>query len=142
MTPADWFKDTLERAVSTFILFGVTLLAAGSAVDMSFAHQVATAGIAAVLVVVSNALPGLNFSSQNPFFDVLQRAAKSSVQAGFAILVAAGSGWLDVSVWQGAGMAALAAGAAVIKGWIALRIHPAETITPASLVTPASVGSA
>lgn len=138
MTPADWLKDTFERAVSTFVLFGATLLAAGSAVDMSFAHQMATAGIAAVLVVVSNALPGLNFSSSNPFFDVMQRAAKSSLQAGVAIVVAAGSGWIDVSVWQGAGMAGLAAGAAVIKGWIATRIHPAETITPASLVKPAA----
>lgn len=128
-----WVLDTGERAVSTFIGFAVTLLVAGQAIDMSFAHQLATAGVAAVWVVILNAFPSLNFSyAPDTLQDVLARAGKSFIQASGALLVAAGSGWYVASVWQSAGIAGGAAAWAVIKSWLASR-RPNSTVTPASV---------
>lgn len=132
MNLSTWIKDTAERVVSTFIGFALTLLAAGDALDMSIPHQLATAGVASIFVVVMNALPSLNFSyAPGTVQDILARAAKSFLQAAVALLVAAGSGWLDASVWQAAGVAGVAAAAAILKSWIASR-RPANTVTPAS----------
>jgi hypothetical protein len=137
MTFQLWLKDTLERALSTFVLFGLTLLAGGAALDISFAHQMATAGLAAAFVVVKQAFEAGNPPSfPNPYLDALARAGWSFVQAAFAVLVAAGSGWLDVSVWQGAIVAGVAAAASVLKGLIAVKAQP-DTITPASFAKAA-----
>lgn len=137
MTFRLWLKDTLERSLSTFVLFGLTLLAAGQALDISFAHQMATAGIAAVFVVVKQAAAAGNLPSfSNPYFDALARAGFSFIQAALAVLIAAGSGWIDTSIWQGALVAGVAAAASVLKGAIAVKAQP-DTITPASLAKAA-----
>lgn len=136
MTPALWLKDVFEKSLSTFLLFGVTLLAAGTQVDISFAHTLATAGVAAVFVVVLNAIPSLALPASPPWMDVAGRAAKSFLQALIAIVVAAGSGWLDVSVWQAGLIAGIAAAASVIKGSLAIRAVP-DSISPASLAKAA-----
>lgn len=132
MTFSLWLKDVFEKSLSTFVLFAVTLLAAGQAIDMSFAHELATAGIATVFVVVFNAIPALALPVTPPWADVAGRAAKSFLQASIALVIAAGSGWVDVSVWQGALVAGVAAAAAVVKGALAVKAVP-NSISPASL---------
>jgi hypothetical protein len=44
--------------------------------------------------------------------DILTRAVKTAIQSGLAIVVAAGTNFVDVSVWKAAGVAA---GAALIS---------------------------
>jgi hypothetical protein len=46
------------------------------------------------------------------YTDIAARAAKTAAQSGLAVLVAAGTGYLDASVWKAAG---IAAGAAAIS---------------------------
>lgn len=132
MTPGLWLQDVFEKALSTFVLFALTLVVAGQAIDMSFPHELATAGLATVWVVVFNAIPALALPQSPPWMDVAGRAAKSFLQAALALVVAAGSGWLNVSVWQGALVAGAAAAATVLKGAIAVKVAP-NTISPASL---------
>lgn len=137
MTFKLWLKDTFERAASTFVLFGLTLLAGGAALDISIAHQMATAGVAAAFVVVKQAMfAGNPPSFPNPYLDALARAGWSFGQAVIGVFVAAGSGWIDVSVWQAGLVAGVAAAASVLKGVIAIKRSPA-TITPASLAKAA-----
>lgn len=134
MTLSAWLADTFERAASTFIQFALTLLIGGQALDISFAHQLATAGIAAFFVVVLNALPSLNFSfAPDSLQDMLARAAKSFVQAMLAVVVAAGSGWISVTMWQTALVAGVVAAATIVKAWLATHMKQ-PTLTPASVV--------
>lgn len=137
MTLQLWLKDTLERAVSTFVLFALTLLAAGTQVDLSFAHTLATAGVATVWVVVLNALPALSvWANPTPLQDVLMRASKSFIQAVIALVVAAESNWISVDVWQGGLVAGIVAAATVVKAFVAERMT-ANTLTPASFAKAA-----
>lgn len=131
MTLSLWLKDVFEKSLSTFVLFAVTLLAAGQAINESFAHEMATAGIATIFVVVFNAIPALALPAEPPWADIAGRAAKSFLQAALALVIAAGSGWIDVSVWQGGLIAGIAAAASVIKGAIATK--KSGTISEASL---------
>lgn len=131
-----WLKDVFEKSLSTFVQFGLTLLIAGQAIDMSFAHQLATAGLAAVWVVVLNAIPALALPNEPPWADVAARAGKSFLQAVLALVVAAGSGWLSVSVWQGALIAGVVAAATIVKGALAIKAKP-DAISPASLAKAA-----
>lgn len=41
--------------------------------------------------------------------DIITRAAKTALQAGLAVIVAAGTGYIDINVWK---VASIAAGAA------------------------------
>jgi hypothetical protein len=132
VTFGTWLKDLFEKSVSTFIQFGLTLIIAGEAINMSFAHEMATAGIAAIWVVVFNSVQVLALPELPPWADVLARAAKSFSQAALAVLIAAGSGWLEVSVWQGALIAGVVAAATVLKGALAIKAVP-NAISPASL---------
>lgn len=47
--------------------------------------------------------------------DILERAAWTAAQSALAVLVAAGTGWLDVNVWKAAGIAGVAAGLSALK---------------------------
>lgn len=137
MTFQLWLKDTFERAFSTFVLFGLTLLAAGTQVDLSFAHTLATAGLATVWVVVLNAIPSLSlWANPTPLQDVLMRASKSFMQACLAIVIAAGAGWISIDVWQGGLIAGITAAASVLKAFVAERTRT-DTVTPASFAKAA-----
>lgn len=41
--------------------------------------------------------------------DILTRAAKTALQTGLAVIVASGTGYIDINVWKVAGIAAGAA---------------------------------
>jgi hypothetical protein len=46
----------------------------------------------------------------NPIYrDILVRAVKTAIQAGLSVIVAAGTGYVDIQVWKVAGIAAGAA---------------------------------
>ena len=135
MTFGVWLKDVFEKSLSTFVQFALTLIIAGQALDMNFAHELETAGIAAIWVVVLNMIPALTLPAVPPWMDIAGRAAKSFLQAAVSVLVAAGFGWLDVSVWQGALVAGVVAAATVVKGAIALKAVP-DAISPASVAKP------
>lgn len=129
-----WLADTFERGASTFIQLGLTLVIGGQALDISFAHQMATAGIAAFFVVVLNALPSLNFTfAPDSLQDTLARASKSFLQAMLAVVVAAGSGWISVTMWQTALVAGVVAAASIVKTWLASKMK-SPTLTPGSVV--------
>lgn len=53
--------------------------------------------------------------------DLLERAAWTAVQSALAVVVAAGSGWLDVNVWKAAGVAGVAAGLSALKTAVVAR---------------------
>ena len=47
--------------------------------------------------------------------DLHERAVWTAAQAGLAVVVASGAGWVDVAVWKAAGIAAGAAGISAMK---------------------------
>ena len=53
--------------------------------------------------------------------DLVERTVYTAAEAGLAVLVAAGAGWVDVDVWRGAGVAAVAAALAAVKTWVVQR---------------------
>lgn len=53
--------------------------------------------------------------------DLVERTVFTAAEAGLAVLVAAGAGWVDVGVWRGAGVAAVAAALAAVKTWVVQR---------------------
>lgn len=130
-----WLKDTAERAGATFAVTFLPLLLNGSSLNIDVATQAGIAGVAAALAALKGAVfPDLGI--QNKILDVLSRAGWSAVQAGLSVLSAVGLGWVDLTVWRGAGVAALAAAGSVIKGYLAERFGPSNSITPASVVKP------
>jgi hypothetical protein len=131
-----WAKDTGERAIATFFVVVIPLLLTGKAIDASLAAQAGMAGIAAVWAVLFNAFGSMPaFVTGSVWLDLLIRSSRSAMQAMLGIVVGAGSGWLDVTVWQGALLAAGAALGSVVKGFFASRMSK-NTITPASLASP------
>lgn len=59
--------------------------------------------------------------------DIVVRAVWTGVQAGLAVVVAAGAGWVDVSVWRLGGVAAVAAALAAIKTAVSYPNTPTPT---------------
>lgn len=131
----NWVKDTAERAGATFVVTILPLLFNGTALNLDLATQAGIAGIAATFSALKGAVfPDLGI--QNRVLDVMSRAGWSAFQAGIAVLSAVGLGWVDLSVWHGAGLAALAAAGSVVKGALAERFGSPDSVTPASVVRP------
>ena len=63
--------------------------------------------------------------------DTLERAAFTFAEAFIALVLAAGTDWLNLSTIRAAGIGALAAALAVVKAAIATRTP--DTVSPASL---------
>jgi hypothetical protein len=55
------------------------------------------------------------------FKDLAERTIYTALEAGTAVVVAAGAGWVDVDVWRGAGITAVAAALAAVKTWLVNR---------------------
>jgi hypothetical protein len=53
--------------------------------------------------------------------DIIIRAAKTAIQSGLAVVVAAGTGFIDVAVWKVAGIAAGAAFISALQNGISAR---------------------
>lgn len=54
--------------------------------------------------------------------DILIRAAKTALQSGLAVVVAAGTGYVDINVWKVAGIAAGAAFFSALQNGVAARL--------------------
>jgi hypothetical protein len=53
--------------------------------------------------------------------DLAERAAFTAVETALAVVVAAGSGWVDVNVWKAAAISGVAAGLSAVKTWFVQR---------------------
>lgn len=60
--------------------------------------------------------------------DIVVRAAWTGAQAGLAIVVAAGNGWVDVDVWRGAAVVAIASALAALKTAISFPRTPTPVV--------------
>lgn len=131
-------KNTVERTVVTFI---IGLLSVGGVAGLSdfstdFGKKVSTAALFALAALITSlAWPKAGFGLP-PLIDVAARAAFSAFQAG-AVYVLANQqlDWFALTNWQLAAGTAIAAGLSVLKGFVALRIRPANSLTPASLAS-------
>jgi hypothetical protein len=54
--------------------------------------------------------------------DIIIRAAKTALQSGLAVVVAAGTGYVDIAVWKVAGIAAGAAFFSALQNGLSARI--------------------
>ena len=63
--------------------------------------------------------------------DTFERVVSTAVQTALGIVVVSGTDWLDVNVWQTAGIAAVAAALSALKSAIATKFGSPST---ASLV--------
>lgn len=130
-----WFKDTVERAASTFAVAMLPLLFAGTTLNVDIATQAAAAGLVALASFLKTAaLPAQGFGVL--WLDVLSRSAWTGIQMVAGVAVADWQQWFNPTAWQTAALAAGAAAASIVKGLIASRLVK-NTITPASLAHPA-----
>ncbi len=132
MTIDRWIRDTLERVAATFVASALTWLSAAHAFDANWVEALAIATVPPILAVVMSAMPGLTYTGPVWWIDAAVRTVRQAVQAACSVLLAAGSGIGDVTVWRGAAITAGMAALAVLKAIAARRVG--DTITPASLV--------
>ncbi len=133
-----WVKDTLERAAVTFLIAVLALLSADALTgfDAAFVDKLGTAGLVAGAAVLKNAVLPKSGLGLTPLLDVIARSGWSAVQAGATVIAAdAGFAWYQATAWQAVSVAALAAAASGVKGYLATRMTT-NTVTPASLITP------
>ena len=63
--------------------------------------------------------------------DTTERVISTAVQAGLAVVVASGAGWVEADIWETAGVVAVASALSTIKAALATKFGNHET---ASLV--------
>lgn len=133
MTPAQWAKDTAERALSTLVQ---SLLVFIPAILGPWNGEVGKAILAACLppvaTVLLNAVPHLRYETSVLWLDIAIRSIRTFSASILGALAATSFDLFDGSAWRLVALSAIMAAAAVIKGAIADKVVP-NSITPASL---------
>lgn len=118
-----FLADLAERAAAQYLESFVGFLLVADRLDLSGVGVAALAAIPFALSLVKNVLlelSGRGGSAPNLYLDVLERAAVAYVVSLLGIVLAAPA--LSIGVVSAAGVAALPAGLAVLKGALAALI--------------------
>lgn len=120
MLTKTFLADLLERAAAQYLESFLGFLLMAQTLDVSALGAAALGAIPAVLSLVKNLLlelSGTGTHAPNVYVDVLERAGVAYVVSLIALLLAAPV--LSVSVLSAAAVAAVPAGLAVLKGFVA-----------------------